>query len=50
MIKVSGFKFKPIHSFVPRRMNDPKNQGKTPFIALSNGANSNYEQNAGKFI
>ena len=50
MIKVSGVKFKPIHSFVPRRMNDPKNQGKTPFIALSNGANSNYEQNAGKFI
>ena len=50
MIKVTGVKFKPIHSFIPRRMNDPKNQKKTPFIALSNGANNNYTPTPGKYI
>ena len=40
MIKVTGVKFKPIHSFVPRIMDDPKNQGKTPFIALQAKTNN----------
>tara|TARA_Y100001963_G_scaffold156896_1_gene251632 strand:- start:582 stop:3158 length:2577 start_codon:yes stop_codon:yes gene_type:complete len=42
MIKVSGVKFKPIHSFIPRKMSEPDKQGATPFIALSNGVNNNY--------
>ena len=42
MIKITGVKFKPIHSFIPRRKGNPANQGDTPFIALSNGRNNNY--------
>ena len=42
MIKITGVKFKPIHSFIPRRKGNAKAQGETPFIALSNGANNNY--------
>jgi hypothetical protein len=42
MIEVSGFKFTPIQEFVPR-IADPDNLGNTPYIALSNGVNNNYD-------
>ena len=41
MIEVSNFSFTPIQDFVPR-IADPANQGETPYIALSNGENTNY--------
>lgn len=41
MIKVSNFSFTPIHNFVPKKA-DWKTLGGTPFIALSNGTNTNY--------
>lgn len=41
IIKVSSFSFTPIHSFIPRKAKWD-DLGKTPFIALSNGANTNY--------
>jgi hypothetical protein len=41
IIKVSSFSFTPIHSFIPRKAKWD-DLGKTPFIALTNGANSNY--------
>jgi len=41
IIKVSSFNFTPIHTFIPRKA-QWNNLGKTPFIALTNGANTNY--------
>jgi len=41
MIKVSGFTFTPIHTFLPEKPNDA-NHPNTRFIALSNGVNNNY--------
>tara|TARA_R110001592_G_scaffold363160_1_gene680848 strand:+ start:354 stop:2894 length:2541 start_codon:yes stop_codon:yes gene_type:complete len=41
MIEVTGFTFQPIQEFVPR-IGNPKDLGETPYIALSNGENTNY--------
>lgn len=41
IIKVSNFSFTPIHDFVPKKAKWDK-LGDTPFIALTNGSNSNY--------
>ena len=41
MIKVSGFSFTPIHTFLPEKPDDANNPN-TKFIALANGANNNY--------
>jgi len=42
MIKVSGFSFTPIHTFLPQKPNNPNNPD-SKFIALTNGINSNYD-------
>lgn len=44
IIKVSGFKFRPIHNFLPQRLigTDSPSEGNTKFIALSSGNNDNY--------
>ena len=48
IIKVSGFSFTPIHTFLPEKPNDAnfatdgKGNRSSRFIALSNGVNSNY--------
>jgi len=42
IIRVSNFSFTPIHEFVPKKAKWD-NLGKTPFIALTNGSNSNYD-------
>ena len=48
MIKVSGFSFTPIHTFLPEKPNDAnyatdgRGNKSSRFIALSNGVNSNY--------
>jgi hypothetical protein len=41
MIKVTGFNFTPIHTFVPRK-GDLNSLGSIPFIALEAGEGSNY--------
>jgi len=41
MIEVTGFTFQPIQEFVPR-IGNPNDLGNTPYIALSNGGNTNY--------
>jgi hypothetical protein len=41
IIKVSSFSFRPIHSFIPKKAKWD-DLGATPFIALSNGSNTNY--------
>jgi len=41
IIKVTNFSFQPIHDFVPKKA-QWDNLGKTPFIALTNGVNTNY--------
>ena len=41
MIKVSGFSFTPIHTFLPEKPDDANNPS-SKFIALANGANNNY--------
>tara|TARA_R110001592_G_scaffold211644_1_gene463605 strand:+ start:2428 stop:4548 length:2121 start_codon:yes stop_codon:yes gene_type:complete len=41
IIKVSGFSFTPIHTFLPQKPNNPNNPN-SKFIALSNGVNTNY--------
>ena len=41
MIEVTGFTFQPIQEFVPR-IGNPNDLGNTPYIALSNGENTNY--------
>ena len=41
IIKVSGFSFTPIHTFLPEKPNNANNPN-SRFIALSNGVNSNY--------
>lgn len=41
IIKVSSFSFIPIHTFIPRKAKWD-NLGSTPYIALSNGSNTNY--------
>ena len=45
MIKVSGFSFTPIHTFLPEKPNDA-NQPNSRFIALTNGINNNYTSNS----
>ena len=41
VIKVSGFSFTPIHTFLPEKPNNANNPN-SKFIALSNGVNTNY--------
>ena len=41
VIKVTGFSFTPIHTFLPEKPNNPNNPN-SKFIALSNGVNNNY--------
>ena len=41
VIKVSGFSFTPIHTFLPEKPNNANNPN-SKFIALSNGVNNNY--------
>jgi len=41
VIKVSGFQFTPIHTFLPEKPNNANNPN-SKFIALSNGVNTNY--------
>ena len=41
MIDVGSFTFQPIEEFIPR-IGDPSALGRTPYIALKDGANSNY--------
>ncbi len=41
MVKVSGFSFTPIHTFLPQKPNNA-NFPTERYIALSNGVNSNY--------
>jgi len=41
MIDVTGLEFQPIQEFVPR-IGNPLALGETPYIALSNGENTNY--------
>tara|TARA_R110000751_G_scaffold1379_4_gene5177 strand:+ start:2355 stop:4472 length:2118 start_codon:yes stop_codon:yes gene_type:complete len=41
VIKVSGFQFTPIHTFLPEKPNNANNPN-SKFIALSNGVNNNY--------
>lgn len=42
VIKVTGFKFKPIHDFVPK-FQDNFESGRTRFISLSTGKGNNYD-------
>ena len=42
LIEVSNFSFTPIQEFVPR-IADPDDLGNTPYIALNNGINNNYD-------
>jgi len=42
VIKVSGFQFTPIHTFLPEKPNDPNNPT-SKFIALTNGVTNNYK-------
>jgi len=42
IIRVSNFSFTPIHEFVPKKAKWD-NLGETPFIALTNESNSNYD-------
>ena len=44
VIKVSGFQFTPIHTFLPEKPNNANNPN-SKFIALSNGVNTNYNDN-----
>jgi len=41
VMKVTGFKFTPIHNFVPQIQSNYEN-GEVRFISLDNGSNNNY--------